>query len=156
MAYDTEEDSYTCTQGRKLNLCRECTELENGRYITTAWYRCENCSGCPVREKCCQAKDTSQPKELRVNKTLQELRKASLENITSEHGIQLRPSRSIQVEGAFGLLKNDFGFRRFLTRGKKNIRTELFYLALAFDLKKLWMKRDRGRLRTHLSEISAA
>ena len=156
MTYDAEDDSYTCTQGRKLNLRRECTELRNGRYITTAWYRCESCSGCPNREKCCQAKDSDQPKELRVNKTLQELRRASLENITSDYGIYLRLCRSIQVEGAFGLLKNDFGFRRFLTRGRKNIRTELFFLALAFDLKKLWMKRDKGRLRTHLSEISAA
>ena len=156
MSYDVEDDSYTCSQGRKLNLRRECTELENGRYITTAWYRCGNCSDCPVREKCCQAKNADQPKELRVNKTLQDLRKASLENITTEHGIHLRLCRSIQVEGAFGLLKNDFGFRRFLTRGKKNIRTELFFLALAFDLKKLWMKREKGRLRTHLSEISAA
>ncbi len=156
MTYDAEDDSYTCSQGRKLNLRRESTELQNGRYITTAWYRCESCSGCPVRETCCQAKDADQPKELRVNKTLQELRKASLENITTEHGIYLRLCRSIQVEGAFGLLKNDFGFRRFLTRGKKNVRTELFFLTLAFDLKKLWMKRDKGRLRTHLSEISAA
>ena len=156
MTYDAEDDSYTCTQGRKLNLRRECTELQNGRYITTAWYRCESCSGCPTREKCCQAKNADQPKELRVNKTLQELRRASLENITSDYGIYLRLCRSIQVEGAFGLLKNDFGFRRFLTRGRKNIRTELFFLALAFNLKKLWMKRDKGRLRTHLSEISAA
>ena len=156
MAYDAEDDSYTCAQGRKLNLRRECTELQDGRYVTTAWYRCESCAGCPVREKCCQAKETDQPKELRVNKTLQELRKTSLENNTSERGIHLRLCRSIQVEGAFGLLKNDFGFRRFLTRGKKNIRTELFFLALAFDLKKLWMKRNKGRLRTHLSEISVA
>ena len=156
MAYDAEEDSYTCAQGRKLYLRRECTELQNGRFVTTAWYRCESCADCPVREKCCQAKDTGQPKELRVNKTLQELRRASLENITSEQGVRLRLCRSIQVEGAFGLLKTDFGFRRFLTRGKKNIRIELFFLALAFDLKKLWMKRDKGRLRTHLSEISVA
>ena len=156
MSYDAEEDSYTCAQGRKLSLRRECTELQNGKYVTTAWYRCESCSGCPVRDKCCQAKNADQAKELRVNKTLQELRKASRKNITSDYGIYLRQCRSIQVEGAFGLLKNDFGFRRFLTRGRKNIRTELFFLALAFDLKKLWMKRDKGRLRTHLSEISAA
>jgi hypothetical protein len=82
--------------------------------------------------------------------------KPLINNITTEQGIHLRLCRSIQVEGAFGLLKNDFGFRRFLTRGKKNIRTELFFLALAFDLKKLWMKRDKGRLQTHLSKISAA
>ena len=156
MSYDAEEDSYTCAQGRKLSLRRECTELQNGKYVTTAWYRCESCSGCPVRDKCCQAKNADQAKELRVNKTLQELRKASLKNITSDYGIYLRQCRSIQVEGAFGLLKNDFGFRRFLTRGRKNVRTELFLLALAFDLKKLWMKRDKGRLRMHLSEISVA
>ena len=64
--------------------------------------------------------------------------------------------RSIQVEGAFGLLKTDFGFRRFLTRGKANVRTELFLLALAFDLKKLWMKRENGRLQTHLSQLDSA
>ena len=65
-------------------------------------------------------------------------------------------SAAFQVEGAFGLLKNDFAFRRFLTRGRKNVRTELFFLALAFDLKKLWMKREKGRMQTHLSEISTA
>ena len=48
--------------------------------------------------------------------------------------------------GAFALLKSDFGFRRFLTRGRANIRAELFLLAIAFDLKKLWMKREHGRL----------
>lgn len=55
------------------------------------------------------------------------------------------------VEGAFGLLKNDFGFRRFLTRGRANVRTELFLWASAFDLKKLWMKREQGRLQTRAS-----
>ncbi len=35
----------------------------------------------------------------------------------------LRMRRSIQVEGAFGLMKHDFGFRRFFSTGKRNIRT---------------------------------
>ena len=43
--------SYTCANGRKLPLRRECTELQNGREVTTAWYRCEDCTGCPLREK---------------------------------------------------------------------------------------------------------
>ena len=156
MDYDADEDCYTCANGRKLSLRRECTELQNGREVTTAWYRCEDCKGCSLREKCCQAKDAEQPKELRVNKTLKELRKASQENISTERGVYLRLCRSIQAEGAFGLLKSDFGFRRFLTRGRKNVRTELFFLALGFNLKKLWMKRENGRLQTHLSQLSSA
>ena len=102
------------------------------------------------------AEDIAKPKEVVLKKTFWEMRAASQANITTEHGIYLRMCRSIQVEGAFGLLKNDFGFRRFLTRGKANIRTELFFLALAYDLKKLWMKRENGRLKTHLSEIAVA
>lgn len=68
----------------------------------------------------------------------------------------MRQCRSIQAEGAFALLKNDFGFRRFLTRGRANVRTEMFLLASAFDLKKYWMKREQGRLQTCVSEKMTA
>jgi len=156
MAYDAEEDCFTCAEGRKLPLKRETSELVDGHFVTTAHYRCENCKDCPRRSACCQAKDPEQPKEVTLKKTFWEKRTQSLENITTDRGIYLRMCRSIQVEGAFALLKNDFGFRRFLTRGKKNVRTELFFLAMAFNLKKLWMKRENGRLKTHLSEIRVA
>lgn len=36
------------------------------------------------------------------------------------------------------------------------VHTELFFLCLAFNLKKLWMKRENMRLKTHLSEICVA
>ena len=70
-----------------------------------------------------------------LKKTFWEKRTFSERNIRTEHGVHLRMCRSIQSEGAFALLKNDFGFRRFLTRGKANVRTELFFLALGFNLK---------------------
>ncbi len=156
MSYDPEEDCFTCAQGRKLPLRRECTEEKDGQFITTAWYRCENCSGCPVRGQCCRAKDAEKPKTLVLQKTFWEKRAQATQRITTERGIHLRLCRSIQVEGAFGLLKNDFGFRRFLTKGKANIRAELFLLAMAFDLKKLWMKREHGRLQSRASEKMTA
>ena len=156
MAYDPEEDCFTCAEGRRLSLRRETSELLNGHFVTTAHYRCESCKGCSGRSACCQAKDPEQPKEVTLKKTFREKRAVSQANIMTERGIYLRMCRSIQVEGAFALLKTDFGFRRFLTRGKKNVRTELFFLAMAFNLKKLWMKRENGRLKTHLSEIRVA
>lgn len=156
MRYDAAEDCFFCAQGRKLCLRRECTQMEGGQPVTTAWYRCENCKGCPQRNACCKAKDPDAPKEVILNKTFWEEREKSQANISTEQGIYLRICRSIQVEGAFALLKTDFGFRRFLTRGRANVRTELFFLAMAFNLKKLWMKRENGRLKTHLSEIQIA
>ena len=156
MTYDLQKDYFTCAEGRRLLLSRETTELLNGHFVTTAHYRCENCKNCPRRTVCCQAKDPEQAKEVTLKKTFWEKRAQSQANIMTERGIYLRMCRSIQVEGAFALLKTDFGFRRFLTKGKKNVRTELFFLAMAFNLKKLWMKRENGRLKTHLSEIRIA
>ena len=75
MAYDTEEDCFICAEGRKLPLRRECTELQHGRFVTTAWYRCEDCSSCPRRSVCCQTKDAGMPKEVVLKKTFWEMRK---------------------------------------------------------------------------------
>ena len=150
MQYNAETDSYTCAEGRKLSRIYESKDKCGA--VSTC-YRCEGCSGCPRRAQCCTAKDPEAPKVIKVKKALAEKRKESLENISTEEGIYLRMCRSIQVEGAFALLKTDFGFRRFLTSGKKNVKTELLFLALAFDLKKNWMKVKSQREKSHLSEI---
>lgn len=42
---------------------------------------------------------------------------------STDKGILLRMNRSIQVEGAFSVLKQDYGFGRFLTRGKPSNET---------------------------------
>ena len=152
MTYDKTEDCFICAEGRKLQRRRTETEMKNGIPVTKSWYLCENCAHCPQREKCCRKKDTDAPKEVILKETFWEKRQRSLENIISERGIHLRVNRSIQVEGAFGLIKNDFGFRRFLTAGKKNVRVELLFLALGFNLKKRWMKQQKRRLETHYSE----
>ena len=106
--------------------------------------------------QCCRAKDPEQPKQLCLQKTFWGKRAETTQRITSQRGIHLRLCRSIQVEGAFALLKNNFGFRRFLTRGRADIRSELFPLAMAFDLEKLWTKRKHGGLQTRVSEKMTA
>ena len=73
-----------------------------------------------------------------------------MKNITSEKGILLRMNRSIQVEGAFGVLKQDYGFRRFLTRGNENVKIEMLLLCFAYNVNKLHNKTIRKRTKTHL------
>ena len=72
MTYQAEDDSFICTQGRTLSLRREYTERQDGQLVTTAWYRCEDCTGCPCRSQCCRAKDENKPKELVLKKTFWE------------------------------------------------------------------------------------
>ena len=156
MKYNEQEDCFICAEGRRLLRRRVETEVKKGIPVTRVWYRCESCHNCPQREKCCRKQDVTEPKEVIMKETFWEKRAQSLKNITSERGIQLRMNRSIQVEGAFGLIKNDFGFRRILTTGKRNVRIELLFLALGFNLKKRWMKQQKRRLETHYSEKKAA
>ena len=59
------------------------------------------------------------------------------ERILSSEGIQLRTNQSIQVEGAFGVLKQDFQFGRLLHRGNDHVRKMLYLLAMGFNILKL-------------------
>ena len=65
-------------------------------------------------------------------------------------------NRSIQVEGVFGVLKEDYGFRRFLTRGKKNIETQFFLLAFALNIEKLCNRTKKGRMGLDLFTLNAS
>ncbi len=68
----------------------------------------------------------------------------------------MRINRSIQVEGAFGVLKLDRDFRRFFVRNKIKTETQFFLLAFAFNIKKLWNRTLDGRLGVELFEKEAA
>lgn len=153
MEYIPLENCYICKAGRKLNFHRSSTVRKDSTFVTTDYYRCESCKDCPYREQCCKSKDSEYLKELRIQPEQSKYRADTLQTLSTERGIQLRMNRSIQVEGAFGVLKSNRKFRRFLMRGRTNISTELFLLCLAFDLKKYWAKMQQGRLKSHLFEV---
>ncbi len=48
-------------------------------------------------------------------------------------------NRSIQVEGAFGVLKNDYEFPRFLLRGKTKVKLEILLLCMGYNLN-IWLR----------------
>ena len=79
-------------------------------------------------------------------------KREAVERITTDEGIILRMNRSIQVEGAFGVLKEDYAFRRFLTRGKQKNETQFFLLCFAFNIRKLWNRSKSGRFHKSLFE----
>jgi len=89
-------------------------------------------------------------KNLHVSKTFLRQRQEMQVRIQSEEGILLRANRSIQVEGAFGVLKEDMGFRRFLMRGKVKVQIEFVLLCMGYNLNKFHNKIQSGRCGTFL------
>jgi len=154
MTYDEAGDYYICANQQHLVFVREHTFTpKNGGEQTNRVYRCENCEGCVRRQDCCKSKDVNKPKEIEVNPEFIAYREISLANITSVYGIQLRTNRSIQVEGAFGVIKWDHHFQRFLCGGKKKVLSELYLLGIGFNIRKHYRKFMDGRLDNHLFKI---
>ena len=80
----------------------------------------------------------------------------SYENILTETGIQYRMNRSIQVEGAFGVLKNNYEFQKFLLRGKTKVKLEILLLCMGYNLNKLHVKIQNERIGSHLFKVKSA
>lgn len=155
MVYDAKRDEYTCPRGRKLKFKRESIKTgENGYDVSTRYYSNDKCGRCPHREKCHKSKNGF--RTVKVNQVLMEHRPQTLERVTSEEGALLRMNRSIQVEGVFGVLKEDFRFRRFLTRGKKNVETQFFLLAFALNIEKFCNRTKKGRIGLDLFPLKAS
>jgi len=154
MGYNEQTDEYTCYNGKVLKYVGDRKKKSKSGYESMVKvYECESCEGCEYKTRCTKAKGN---KQLQVSMEFTRLRELSHSNITSEDGIKLRINRSIQVEGAFGVIKEDYGFRRFLLRGKKNVKTEFMLLCFAFNINKLHSKIIKNRFGISLFEIKVA
>jgi len=154
MEYDEKKDTYTCKAGRKLKYSHTKTKKGSTGYVSEIKvYKCSSCKRCPHFGKCYKGKYS---KTIQVCETFDRFREESRKNIVSEKGIQLRVNRSIQAEGVFGITKQDYAFKRFLLRGRENVRTEYLLLAMAFDLNKLHFRIQGNRLGQSLFPLKEA
>ena len=148
MPYDKEKNCFTCPAGKELRfISNRKRKTKSGFEQVVSFYQAENCANCPHKEHCTKAKEN---RTIKVNWTFEAARSASLERITSEKGILLRINRSIQSEGAFGVLKEDRHFRRLRRRGTEGVFAEILLYAIAFNIEKLHAKEQSGRLKTML------
>lgn len=154
MAYTEDEDYYICHNKKRLNPVGITHKKSSSGYeAELTIYECEDCNDCPYKLKCTKAKGN---RKMHVSKTFVAKREVSHQNIKTDQGILLRMNRSIQVEGAFGVLKSDYGFNRFLRRGKNNVKNEFILLCLAYNINKLHSKIQKGRCEKHLHPLKTA
>ena len=103
-------------------------------------YECLDCMKCRHKNKCTQAKEN---RKITFIDGYKELKDEVKENLDSKLGIFLRTQRSIQVEGAFGVIKQDMKFRRFTRTGFKGVRLEMNFIVIGYNLKKFHNKKYR-------------
>ena len=154
MPYDPQSDTYTCPAGHLFRYIYTTKKRNTSGFESTITvYECANCSQCPQKSHCTRAKDN---RRISVSKDFIALRQESLERITSENGKLLRINRSIQSEGAFGVLKQDYHFKRFARRGTTNVFTETILYSIAYNINKLHSKTERKLSGVTLHQLKSA
>ena len=154
MGYNAENDEYLCANNKKLLVVGKTIRTSKSGYKSdVTLYECESCEDCELKTQCTKAVGN---KKLSTSKLFLEKRAESLHNITTPEGILLRMNRSIQVEGTFGVLKEDHSFRRFVMRGKKNVETEFLLLGFGFNINKLHNKIQKDKCGCLLHKIAVA
>lgn len=95
-------------------------------------------------------------KKVKYNNEFRKLSKKSKDNIESEFGKQLRMNRSIQVEGAFAVLKEDMKLRKLKVSGKKSVKREIGLFCIAYNFNKYLTKLSRKKQRIVLHPLKIA
>lgn len=137
------DGSYRCPQGKNFNYQNSDLKTDGTYPRLEHRYQCEDCTNCPVANRC---KKSEGPRTINVNPVLFELQDYAKRNLDSPLGIQLRMNRSHQSESTFGIIKYNWGKVRFMRRGKENVENELFLLAIGFNLMKYHFKKSRKPL----------
>lgn len=135
LQYDPKDDSYVCPEGIRMKFIKEKVRMtDNGYKQTKRYYQAENCDECPSKDKCHKHPGN---RRLEINPRLNSYKSVVRERLTSERGIKYRSKRPVDVEAVFGIIKNNRNYRKFLTRGLKNVETEVGLLSLAHNLGKM-------------------
>ncbi|MFR7589899.1 MAG: transposase [Longibaculum sp.] len=111
----------------------------------------ENCEGCPYMEECC--KNRKHQKILTRDAVLDEFYAVVDENLSTELEEELKKQRSIQVEGTFGVIKQDMKFVRFTRKGLENAKMEFLIVCLGYNFKKYHnyrLRKEKGSKKKEL------
>lgn len=128
-----EDGNPVCPNGKKFFKLKEKPIKGNKDGRTEEQYQCESCEGCPLREKCHKSE---KDRIINVNRTLTAYHKEVIENLASERGIQLRMTRSSMAEGTFGVIKQDYNFRRLTRVSLKKVNMEFHLIMIGYNLQK--------------------
>ncbi len=122
-----------CPNNKKFIFIKNQAIKGNKYGRTVEVYQCENCNKCKLKSKCHKGKGN---RKITLNKELTKIHQEVIDNLSTDLGIQLRINRSIQVEGAFGIIKQDRDYRRIVRRSMNKVRLELLLISIRFNLYK--------------------
>lgn len=148
---DEETGDYICPRWKRFKITSERTNKKGEYQRIDQIHSCgDGCIGCSKHGECTKS---AQGRKITVNPILEEMREAVRNNLGTEEGKEYKKRRSAEVEGAFGIIKNNWNYDRIHRKGKENVEIEIFWIILGFNLRKYHNKRTQ-RQRDNKENIS--
>ena len=133
-----ENGDLVCPNNKKFHYVYSRPIKGNKYGRTEEFYQCEECANCSHKEKCCKCKEN---RIVRINEELTAFHKEVLDNLNCIHGALLRMNRSIQSEGANGIIKWNRSYTRARRRGLNAMNLEIAMICCGFNLHKFHLKK---------------
>jgi transposase len=132
--YSKEEDYYQCPAGKKLvyNDMVKCHGRKSRRY------RCFDCEECKYRNKCFPRPNQDIYRQI-VRDEKEHLAEKMYYTTQTEYGKNKLIQRKYSVEGVFGNLKENLGFRRFRLKGLSSVQGEFNLMCIAHNINKIYI-----------------
>lgn len=128
----------TCLNGNIGKICTDTTA--HHRKKNSIFYKVEGCSDCAFSTFCKRYMSKKNKehnyKIFEVTWNLQRLIQQSENNLLSCEGIEMRVNRSIQVEGVFGIIKQNFMYERFRRRSLSKTNLEFILICIGVNIRK--------------------
>ena len=139
--YLNDDETITCLNsniGHKIQLSW------HHKKANSTFYKVEGCNKCQFNVYCKRfMKDKNENyKIFEVTIELQKYIQQAEANLLSIAGIEMRVNRSSQVEGAFGVIKQDIQYERFRRRSLDKVSTEFMLVCLGYNIRKLFKHFD--------------
>src|ERR1035437_295640 len=128
--YNTDNDTFTCSNNKILQIHSRDYKQEDQTYNI---YKCHDCIGCPIKEKCTKSK-TGRAIKVNVN---HEWIDNYREWIGKMENMEKVKHRKTIVEHPFGTIKIMMGKFCFLLRKKHKVQIEVDLYSTAYNLKRL-------------------
>jgi len=127
--YDTDKDVYICPANKELKY--RMTGVENGLTIKRYFLDSMTCRACELKPQCSNSK---QPR--RISRWEHQGEIDHLDDLMASMPDSML-IRKQTVEHPFGTIKAWMGATHFLTRGFKNVSTEMSLHVLAYNLRRM-------------------
>lgn len=136
------DDAITCLNGNVGYVDSDTSR--HHKKANSTFYKIDGCNDCDFSLFCKRfMKDkTENFKIFEVSSELQKFIQQAEDNLLSVEGIEMRVNRSAQVEGAFGIIKQNINYDRFRRRKLLNVSAEFMLVCLGYNIRKLFKHFD--------------